>query len=145
MEVLTDRPADCRYLEVSSDSASFPSHRVSGLGLLVLLLPLAADPVQEGAQLLGRAAALGGEFTRGDRGLAEVACPSPPHPLVSSSGDVDGYPLSELPPAGLLRHPGLGKAEDHGGELRLQRDPEGEAALPPSPSSITSSASRSEK
>lgn len=44
------------------------------------------------------------------------------------SGDVDGSPLSELPPAGLLRHPGLGEAEDHGGELRLQRDPEGEAA-----------------
>lgn len=39
---------------------------------------------------------------------------------------MDGPPLSELPPAGLLRHPGLGEAEDHGGELRLQRDPEGE-------------------
>lgn len=42
---------------------------------------------------------------------------------------MDGPPLSELPPAGLLRHPGLREAEDHGGELRLQRDPEGETML----------------
>lgn len=47
----------------------------------------------------------------------------------SSAGDVDGPPLSELPPAGLLCHPGLREAEDHGGELRLQRDPEGETML----------------
>lgn len=73
-------------LEVPSDSASFPSHRVSGLGLLVLLLPLAADPVQEGAQLHGRAAALGGEFTRGTevwwrwRVLLRLTPPSPPPP-----------------------------------------------------------------
>lgn len=46
-------------------------------------------------------------------------------PHLSSSGDVDGSSLSELPPAGLLRHPGLGEAEDHGGELWFQRDPEG--------------------
>lgn len=47
----------------------------------------------------------------------------------SSPGHVDRAALSELPPAGLLCHPGLWEAEDHGGELRLQRDPEGNAEL----------------
>lgn len=45
---------------------------------------------------------------------------------VASSGYVDGSALSELPPAGLLCHPGLRETENHGGELRLQRNPQGD-------------------
>lgn len=36
--------------------------RVSGVGFSVLLLPVAADPIQEGAELPGCPAALGGPF-----------------------------------------------------------------------------------
>lgn len=39
---------------------------------------------------------------------------------VLSLGDVDRSPLSELPLAGLLCHPGLREEEDHGGEIWLQ-------------------------
>lgn len=47
----------------------------------------------------------------------------------SSSGDVDGSSLSELPPAGLLCHPGLGETENRGGELRLQWNPQGDLSF----------------
>jgi len=44
-----------------------------------------------------------------------VMVSSPPPP-----GHVDGPAVPEPPPAGVLCHPGLREAEDHGGELRLQ-------------------------
>lgn len=67
---ITGPPTGClSALRFPLTSPRFSS-RVSGLGLLVLLLPLAADQVQEGAQLHGRAAALGGEFA-GAAALAE--------------------------------------------------------------------------